>query len=184
MGINMLDLALIILLIIGLLIGFRRGFILQLIHMIGFIISFIVAYLYYDELAPKLKLWIPYPDIEASGAVKMVLDSANFDESFYRAIAFVIIFIAVRILLAIIGSALDIVASLPLLKSLNLWAGGILGFIEMYLLVFILLYITALLPLESIQTLIDKSTIAEWMLNKTPYFSAELKKIWLDYIQK
>ena len=56
----MLDLALIVLLLLGFFIGVKRGFILQLIHMIGFVVSFVVAYVYYDTVAPKLRLWIPF----------------------------------------------------------------------------------------------------------------------------
>ncbi|MBS4199916.1 CvpA family protein [Bacillus sp. FJAT-49732] len=180
----MLDLILVGILIFGFLIGLRRGFILQLIHMVGFIISLIIAYKYYEDLAPLLKLWIPYPDLSSNATFKMVLDGISFDDAFYRVIAFAIIFFAVRIILGIIGSALDIVASLPVIKFVNIWAGGILGLIEMYLLIFILLYIAALIPMGMIQTALNDSTIAEVILKNTPYFSAEVKKWWLDYIQQ
>src|SRR5690606_31676814 len=179
-----LDLILLGLLVFGFLIGLRRGFILQLIHMIGFIVSLIIAYKYYDDLAPLLKLWIPYPDLSSNATFKMVLDGISFDAAFYRVIAFAIIFFAVRIVLGIIGSALDIVASLPVIKVINIWAGGILGVIEIYLLVFILLYIAALVPIASIQTALTDSTIAETILKNTPYFSEVVKTWWLDYIQQ
>lgn len=179
----MLSLALLIIMVIGFFVGLRRGFILQLIHMIGFIIAFILAYIYYDELAPKLRLWIPYPDFDPGKTLQMVLDGVGMDEAFYRAIAFVIIFFAVRIVLGIIGSALDFVASLPILKTLNVWAGGILGFLETYLMLFILLYIAALLPIPAIQDAINGSFLAKGMINYTPFLSAELKKWWIDYIQ-
>ncbi|MBO0992254.1 CvpA family protein [Bacillus sp. SD088] len=179
----MLDLALIVFLIAGFIIGVKRGFILQLIHMIGFVVSFIVAYLYYDTIAPKLRLWIPYPDFGSDNGFSMFLDGSNFDEAFYRAIAFVIIFIATRIVLGIIGSALDIVASLPIIKWLNITAGGVLGIIEMYLLIFILLYIAALVPMAFIQNSLEGSALSELILKHTPYFSAEIKKWWLDFVQ-
>ncbi|GIN22130.1 MAG TPA: CvpA family protein [Bacillus bacterium] len=179
----MLSLALLIILIIGFFVGLKRGFILQLIHMIGFIVSFIVAYIYYDDLAPKLRLWIPYPDFDSGKALQMVFEGVGMDEAFYRAVAFVIIFFAVRIVLGIIGSALDFVASLPILNILNVWAGGILGFLEVYLMIFILLYIAALLPVPAIQEAINGSFLAKGMINYTPFLSAELKKWWIDYIQ-
>lgn len=179
----MLSLALLILMVIGFFVGLRRGFILQLIHMIGFIISFIVAYIYYDELAPKLRLWIPYPDFDPGKTLEMVLDGVGMDDAFYRAVAFVIILFAVRIILGIIGSALDFVASLPILKTLNVWAGGIMGFLEIYLMLFILLYIAALLPIPAIQDAINGSFLAKGIINHTPFLSAELKKWWIDYIQ-
>ncbi|MBS4216914.1 CvpA family protein [Bacillus sp. FJAT-49711] len=179
----MLDLILVVILVFGFLIGLRRGFILQLIHMIGFIVSLIIAYKYYEDLAPLLKLWIPYPNLGGNDTIKMLLDGVSFDTAFYRVIAFAIIFFAVRIVLGIIGSALDIVASLPIIKAINIWAGGILGLIEMYLLIFILLYIAALVPIAMIQTALMDSTIADAILKNTPYFSEEVQKWWLDYIQ-
>ena len=112
-----------------------------------------------------------------------ILDGANFDEAFYRAIAFVLIFIATRIILGIIGSALDIVASLPVIRWLNIIAGGALGTIEMYLFIFILLYIAALVPTASIQTALADSILSDLVLNHTPYFSAEIKKWWIDFVQ-
>ena len=51
----MLDLALIFIFVISFFIGLRRGFILQMIYFAGFIIALITAYIYYDELAEKLK---------------------------------------------------------------------------------------------------------------------------------
>lgn len=179
----MLDLVLLFVLATGFFVGLRRGFILQLIHMVGFIISFIVAYIYYDDLAPKLRLWIPYPDFDPGKTLQMVLDGAGADDAFYRAIAFIIIFIAARIILGIIGSALDFVASLPILKTLNVWAGGILGFLEIYILIFILLYIAALLPIANVQDALNGSIVAKGMIHYTPFLSGEVKKMWIDYIQ-
>ena len=56
---------------------------------------------------------------------------------------------------------LDFIAQIPILKQLNIWAGGILGFIEVYLIMFILLFIGALLPIERIQAAITNSILAD-----------------------
>ena len=53
----MLDLIIIFLFIMGLIVGIRRGFIMQIVHLSGFIAAFVVAYMFYADLAPKLKLW-------------------------------------------------------------------------------------------------------------------------------
>lgn len=181
----MLDLILIIIFLIGLFVGVKRGFILQLIHMVGFILAFFVAYKYYDTLAPKLELWIPYPDIgsDGNGILQMIFGNEDLEMAFYRAVAFVAIFIATRIVLAIIGSALDIVASLPIIKTVNIILGGVLGFVETYLIVFILLYIVALVPLEFIQNPLNESSIVEWMLTNTPYFSEKIQELWFKVAQ-
>src|SRR5437762_2890435 len=103
----MLDLAIIVLLVIGFFVGLKRGLILQIFHLIGFIIAYIVANLYYKELADKLILWIPYPSFADNLTLKILTNSSNMEAAFYRAIAFAIIFFAVKILVQIIGSMLD-----------------------------------------------------------------------------
>lgn len=178
----MLDFAIIILLVFGFLIGLKRGFILQLIHVTGFIIAFVVAYKYYEDLAPKLTLWVPYPNIGSNTSMQMLFDSVNLEEAYYRAIAFVVIFFAVKILLQMIGSMLDFVANLPILRQLNIWAGGILGFLEVYLIVFLLLYIAALIPIEGIQIPLNNSLLAKVMVENTPILSEEIRNLWIEYI--
>jgi uncharacterized membrane protein required for colicin V production len=177
----MLDLAIIILLIMGFFIGLKRGFILQLVHLTGFIIAYVVANLYYAALAPKLTLWIPYPNFGDGTTLKILTNSSNMEDAFYRAIAFVIIFIAVKIVLQIIGSMLDFIAHLPVLRFLNVWAGGFLGFCEVYLVIFILLYIAALMPMELIQNSLDHSVLAKAIVNHTPILSAQIKSLWIEY---
>ncbi|MCL6574122.1 MAG: CvpA family protein, partial [Bacillus sp. (in: Bacteria)] len=78
----MLDLAIIILLIMGFFIGLKRGFILQLVHLTGFIIAYVVANLYYTALAPKLTLWIPYPNFGDGTTLKILTNSSNMEEAF------------------------------------------------------------------------------------------------------
>ena len=175
----MLDLIVLIILGIGFLIGLKRGFILQLFHLISFFIAFIVAYIYYDKLAPKLTLWVPYPNFGSDSPLTTIFENANLEDAYYRAIAFVVIFFAVKIVLQIIGSMLDFVAHIPILKQLNTWAGGILGFIEVYLIMFILFFIAALLPIGSIQTALTDSILVELMIKHTPILSALIEDLWI-----
>jgi uncharacterized membrane protein required for colicin V production len=175
----MLDLIVLIILGIGFLIGLKRGFILQLVHLTSFFIAFIVAYIYYDKLAPTLTLWVPYPNFSSDFPLTTIFENANLEDAYYRAIAFVVIFFAVKIVLQIIGSMLDFVAHIPILKQLNIWAGGILGFIEVYLIMFILFFIAALLPIGSIQTALTDSILVELMIKYTPILSALVEDLWI-----
>ncbi|MGG3940488.1 CvpA family protein [Peribacillus psychrosaccharolyticus] len=176
----MLDLAILAILLIGFLIGLRRGFILQLIHLTGFIVAFIAAYVYYGDLAPRLKLWIPYPSLGNLSGLEMIPDSVGLDTAYYNAIAFAIIFFGAKIIWQLFGSMLDFIAHLPILKQLNRWGGGILGFAEVYLIMFILLYIAVLLPIEAVQTPINQSFLSEAIITKTPYFSNLVKELWFN----
>ena len=177
----MVDLALAVILLFGFLIGLRRGFILQLIHLAGFAAAFIAAYLYYDELAPKLDLWIPYPSLGNVEGLKLFLGAEGIESAYYNAIAFSIIFFGARILLQMVGSMLDFVAYLPILKQLNRWGGALLGFAEVYLIIFILLYIAALLPVSNVQSLMDSSILAELIVKQTPFLSDKVNELWFQY---
>ncbi|PTY87310.1 CvpA family protein [Heyndrickxia sporothermodurans] len=178
----MVNLVILLILIIGFFVGLKRGFILQLIHITGFIIAFAVAYMYFKDLAPHLKLWIPYPALDENKSISMLLSGLNLEDAYYRAIAFAIIFFATKIILHIIGSALDFVARIPILKQLNVWAGGILGLLEVYLIIFIILYIGALLPIESIQHALDQSFIAKGIIKNTPILSNQIENWWISNI--
>ncbi|MFG6119029.1 MULTISPECIES: CvpA family protein [Thalassobacillus] len=178
----MIDILLIIMLIIGLLNGLRRGFILQLFHIIGFIAAFVVAVLYYDDLAERLTLWVPYPDLPSSAEWAIFLESLPLEVAFYNAIAFAILFFGVKIIVQIIASMLDFVADLPILRTLNGLLGAVLGFIETYLILFILLSIAALLPLEAVQNALDNATIAQAIIEHTPMFSQQLKSLWFEHV--
>lgn len=177
----MLDFILIIILIAGMLTGLKRGFILQVIHLTGFVVAFIVAYQFFDDLAPQVKLWIPYPLTGEGPAMLSLLGGDYLEDAFYRAVSFVILFFGTKIAMHIIGSMLDFVALLPILKQLNKWAGSILGFLESYLIMFILLFIAALIPIDQLQQLLDQSILANLIVNHTPYFSQEVNKLWLQF---
>lgn len=178
----MADLIIILLLIFGLLMGLKRGLILQLFHLAGFVIAFIVAAMYYDEIGPRLALWIPYPEISDESAWADFLEALPLENGFYNAIAFAVIFFAVKIILQIIASMLDFVASLPVLKSVNKLLGAVFGFLEVYLLLFIILYILALTPITGIQNLINDSSLALFMIEDTPYLSEKIKELWFAHI--
>lgn len=178
----MLNIIIILLLIAGFFIGVRRGFILQLIHLSGFIIAYVAAFMYYDDLAPKLKLWIPYPSSADQNSFFSFLNHMDLETTYYRAIAFVIIFIAIKIVMHIIGSMLDFLADLPILRTVNRWLGGVLGFVEIYLVIFILLYLGALTPFMGLGKAIDGSSAAHFIIENTPVFSEKIKNMWMAYV--
>src|SRR5699024_5279084 len=141
----MFSLIIYVLLIIGFLMGIKRGFILQVFHLIGFIVAFIVATMYYDRLSPYFTLWILYPDIiKSTGSLAEFFQKLPLEDGFYNGIAFVVIFFAAKIILQIIATMLDFVANLPVIGLLNKIGGAILGFIEVYAIVFFILFILAL----------------------------------------
>lgn len=178
----MITLILLVILIFGVFMGFKRGLILQAVHLIGFIVSFIIARLYYQKLSAHLSLWIPYPELTGDGAWAVFLNSMPLETAFYNGIAFVTIFIGAKIVLQIIATMLDFVSRLPILNIANKLGGGILGFLEVYFITFILLFIAALIPMESVQNKIMTSKLAMFIIEKTPFLSDLFTSMWFTDI--
>lgn len=174
-----LTLILLVILIGGFLIGLRRGFVFQMVHLTGLIAAFVVAWLYFHDLAQRLRLWIPYPAGGSDSTFSFFSNAISLEDAYYNAIAFAILFFATKILAHIIGSMLDFLAELPLLHMANRWLGGAFGFVEVYIILFLFLYIAALVPVESVQQAVSDSTLAHAMVVHTPVFSDQIKDLWL-----
>lgn len=177
----MFNLILIVILLLGMIIGLKRGFILQFFHLIGFFAAFYLATQYYDKITPHLILWIPYPDLigESEHAWVQMLEIFPLEDVFYHVVSFSIIFFGAKIALQIIASMLDFVAELPILNWINKLMGVLLGFMEVYLIMFIFLFIFAITPIPILQTWINESNIALFIIEKTPYLSEKVKSLWL-----
>lgn len=176
----MLTFILLFILLSGVFIGLRRGFILQVLHLTGFIIAFVIAARYYSPLASKLEMWIPYPNLLEGSEWGVFLASFPLEAAFYNAIAFGTIFFITKIILQIIATMLDFIADLPFIRFINGGLGALLGFLEAYLLTFIILFIVALAPIPFIQTMIDQSSLATFMIEKTPVLSEKMMTYWFE----
>lgn len=178
----MLDLLILIILAAGLVVGLKRGFIVQVLHLTSFIIALIVAYIYYKPLAEKFVLWIPYPGVTDAGSLAIMIDRLDLDRTFYQVLAFALIFFVVKFALQILASIFDFLAYLPVLKSLNKLLGAALGFVEYYLLLFIVLYVLVLLPLDFIQSRMSSSILAKLILEHTPIITKMFQHWWYIYV--
>jgi len=174
-----IDIIILFLLLMGTLVGLKRGFILQFIKLISFVVSILVASIFYQSLAPQLT-WIPAPNF-SGGQAQLAFFSGNLETAYYNTIGFIILFILTKILLAIIGGLLTTIASIPVIKQVNKLLGGVLGFLETYLFVFILLFVAALLPVDALQTMMSKSMLADVIVGNTPYLSGLVKDLWSTY---
>ncbi|WP_018921674.1 CvpA family protein [Salsuginibacillus kocurii] len=175
----LLSLLILLILLGSFFIGLRRGFILQLVHLVSLFIALFVAFLFYDDVAEFLRLWLPYPQFSDQTDF-MFLANFDMESVYYAGISFAVLFLATKIILQIIGSMLDFLAQLPILHTVNRLLGGILGFIETYLLLFILLIVTALIPVPFAQEMIADSTVARVMIEHTPILSEWLQELWQD----
>lgn len=167
----MLSIIVFFVLLFGLLMGLRRGLVRQVLHLTGFVIAFIVATIFYQKLAGTLSMWIPYPDLSTDSSWALFLKTMPLENAFYNAVSFALIFFLAKIILQTVAYMLDFVANFPVLRSVNKLLGAALGFIEMYLLTFIVLFIMALVPIRFVQEHIDNSFLATFIVKHTPILS-------------
>ena len=179
----MLDIILLIIFASSLIVGLKRGFIVQAIHLSSFFIALLVAYIYYKPLAEKFVLWVPYPGITQDSSMTLILDSLDVDRTFYRIIAFAVIFFVVKLALQILASAFDFLKYFPILNSVNRVLGAALCFAEFYFILFIIMYVLALIPISAVQNLMGSSIIANLMLEHTPILTKLVQHWWYIYKQ-
>ena len=177
----MLDLILFGLLVLGIFRGLKRGLILQLFHFLGFFIAFFVAVYFYDNLATHLEMLIPYPRI-LSEDWAFFSETLSLENAYYNMIAFAMIFFVTKIIMTIVSSMLDFVAELPVLNIVNGILGAVFGFVEQYLVLFMIVFVASLLPITMIQNLLAGSSIARFMIEQTPVFSEQLKTLWFEHM--
>lgn len=168
----MISLVILLFLALGTMTGVRRGVVLQAGHLLSLIISFIVALSFYDELAEKFKLWIPYPSTLDDAGIDLTMfsipSSVGLDEVFYKVFWFIVLFFATKIVLSIIIAMFDSLTNIPVLKQVKGLLGGVFGFIEMYIFIFLVLFLAAFAPVQSIQDAIADSSLASFMIQHTP----------------
>ncbi|MFB7139799.1 CvpA family protein [Gottfriedia sp. NPDC056225] len=166
----MIDLIILIIFVLGILTGWRRGFVSSLVRLLGFLLSLYLAYHYYEQTATSLKKLFPM-HINGSQVV-------NVQGFAYEIIAFALLFIGTRLVITFIGSLVNGIFQLPVLKQMNAFLGGILGFIEVYLFSILALFIALIVPIDTVHDLLHKSNIAYFMVQHTPFISNQLMELW------
>lgn len=160
------DIIILIMLLYGLLSGLMRGGVLQLFSLIGFVIALILARLFSPDLA----------DI-----IHSIISTNNDTWSlFYNVISFILIFIVVQLIIKKVANLLNIVTKLPVIGFFNRILGALLGFVQMYLVAFVVILILFLTPMEDVKDLIEESQVAKYMINSTPVISDYFKNMWFN----
>lgn len=182
----MLNVAIFILLAVAFYSGSRRGFTMQLVYTAGYLISFFVAKMYYKELGERLELFIPYPSISAdTNLVFFDIDTAlDLDKAFYAGVAFIIILVIGWIVTRFIGVFAHGLTFIPVLKQLDWLAGGAVSVLVMYVGIFLVLSLVAMIPMDMFQNLFKDGSFAHTIVEKTPIFSKQIQNLWVTQIIK
>lgn len=174
---NTLDIIIIIIVLLFMIKGYQAGLVRQVINLLGFLIAIFLAYKFSKDLAPYLEDIIPLPSFETS-SLHIFSQYFNLQDMFYNAIAFLIIFIGVKILLSIALVVLDSVANLPGLAIINRSSGALIGLIEATIIIIILVNFIKIMPWANLQSYLETSSIATRILELTPMITEKIFILW------
>ena len=167
------DIALILLLIVGAFLGFKRGAVKTTFSFISLVIAIIIATIFTSPLSKLFYKFLPFFDFggELKGAYVLNI-------ILYKVIAFFVIFsillVIVR-LVSFIGNTIEKALKTTIVLEIpSKILGIVVGALEMYVYLFIIVYILSLPMLRL--TMVQNSSISKFMINKTPLLSNSVGK--------
>ncbi|WP_318764889.1 CvpA family protein [Lactiplantibacillus carotarum] len=144
--------------------GFHRGFVIEMLHLIGTIGVLIFARLLYQPLGTTINGLLTSLHLINTSTVSTLI---------INLIAFFILtslgWAVIRMLARISRS----VTWLPVIKQVNSLAGGVVSFVISYLVIFVCLSLANLFNTEFIQTQMDNSPLATFIVKKTPGLTSD-----------
>ena len=162
---NIVDIIILIILAFGALLGFKRGFTKQLVSLIGIFAIIILSFLFKNVVSVFLYNNLPF--INFGGIFK---DVTVINILVYEIIAFFIIFMLLtlvfRILLKVTTIFEKILKWTIILGIPSKILGAVLGIVQNYIYVFIVLYLLVIPTAD--YNFLDESKVASTILNKTP----------------
>ncbi len=173
MKIGIIDAIIILVIILGGIIGFKEGVIKKLTSVIGLVLVVVLAFMlknklsiYFYENLPFFNLWGVFKGIQILNVV------------FYEMVAFLVIASALmlvyRVLLGVTGLIEKVLKATVILSIPSKILGFIVGMIEEYIWVYIILFVLTL-PMINIKEIYD-SKVANYIMKETPYLSKYTKK--------
>ena len=169
MTLTITDFIIVLLIGLGGAVGYKNGFIREGIQFIGIVLITVVAFLLKDSLMVLLYENLPF--FNFFGIIKGI---TAINILFYQIIAFLIIFaalyFALRVLIVITGFIEKLVKITVFLKISSKLLGILVGVLEFYIYVFIILYILNF-PIFNL-TYVNDSAIGNKILRETPILSS------------
>lgn len=167
----MLSLIIILMLLHAVYTGMRRGIVLQVVYAIGYFIAFWIAVPLSQTLGPKLNLLVPYPSAteESYFAFFQQKVGLSLDKAFYIGVAFVLVMFISGLIIRFIGLLLNSLTFMYVFSRFNKVLGGVLNFIVVYIGIFLVLYVLALVPVDGLQNMLAHSWLAKMMCLKHHY---------------
>lgn len=159
----MITLVIILLLILAFRYGWKRGLLMTLLNMAGYIIVFLLSIFLAKPFGKELSFIFP-----------TLCKNYIVQEMFYNMLAFWIIAIVGGIVYRVLARTVNGITKLPLISQVNAIAGALLSTLLMYVVIFFALLFMAVWPDSNVKNSIQESTVAEWILQKTPLLSYQM----------
>ena len=165
---NLIDAGIIILLLTGLVVGFKRGVIHETVSAVSFFASIVIAFLFKNMISELLYTYLPF--FKFGGVIKGV---TVLNLVLYEVIAFLIALSIVVVLFRIVIMITKVIEKFLkftlILGIPSKILGAVVGVIESYMWIFIILYIVSL-PLFSFD--LSGSKYRTKILEQTPILSS------------
>lgn len=160
---SVVDAIIILFLLMGAVLGFKKGVIKSVVSFVGTILVFVLSFTLKNALSVFLYTHFPFFNVGISVLNILI----------YEAIAFLILFVLfsaiLRILIKISGIIETLLKFTIVLGIPSKILGAIFGFLEMYLFIFVALFLLAQFNVQN--SLITDSKMADFILGKTPIVS-------------
>lgn len=179
----MIDIIIIVLLLLGTYLGYSRGMVRQLFNIVAVVLGYIVSF----ALSSRLALIFFSASPASNELVNKFNDSLaglNISAGYYKIIAFFLIFFIVRFGIQLVGNMLGLVAKLPVINTANKLLGAVLGFVEIYLIIFVCIYLVFVLQIsaEFHQSLIN-AKLPVIIFEQTPILSEMVLEKFFNYVK-
>lgn len=166
MSLNVIDVVILLFLAMGAVLGFKKGAIQTIATLIGTILIIVLAYYLKNPLSVLMYTYLPFFKL---GGIFKGITVVNI--LIYEAIAFFIILSILSVLLSIILKVTGIISKIVdhsiILTLPSKLIGIIVGFLETYVFIFIILFIFSQFSFSN--TVLKDSKFTNIILSKTPF---------------
>jgi len=163
--------------------GARRATALQLIYTVGCILSFFLALGLYEQWGQKIELYVPYLSVTPETEMVYYSQELSFDldKAYYAAVAFVGWLLIGWLVTKFVMLFLRNLRFTRVLED-DWLVAGILNTVLMYITILLFLKVLTMLPVDGIQNMFNRSFTADFIVDKTPFLSNMLDKLWITNI--
>lgn len=168
-----LTVGIIVILIISFSFGRHRGLLRMLFGLVSYVVAILIAKASSMIVGTKLAALFPIVKTTSqTGGSALTADNGN--QFLYNGIAFIIIFIIVRLICRWVIRRFNLITKLPVIHQVNALLGGVMNVLLTYVTIFFLLTIFQVWPSDWWQTQMSTSGLATWIINSTPVLSQQV----------